>query len=83
MSTFPELHPLQIFRTIAYAAKDNVEMACVVDEMLRHCVVIPPGKLDLKENIDPPDHKPTEVCAGTSCTDEIPLNPFRTISSNF
>lgn len=50
----------EVFREIAFYAEDRSEILAGVDEFLSHASVLPPGKFDPEERIEPPFTAPSQ-----------------------
>lgn len=52
---------LQVFREIAYYAESRKDLVAGIDEFMSHVSVLPPGKFDPEERIEPPYTPPCQV----------------------
>ena len=52
---------LQVFREMAYLAHGRDELLAGVDEFMTQVSVLPPGKFDPEERIEPPYTAPSQV----------------------
>lgn len=67
MSVIPiVLNNLQVFREVAYKARNRQDILAGVDEFLDQVTALPPGEWDPKIRIEPPDKVPDQVCCGRS-----------------
>ena len=58
---FETCFPLQIYREVAYKARNRQEVLTGLDEFLDQVTVLPPGEWDPKIRIEPPDKVPSQV----------------------
>ena len=58
---FLGLFMLQVFREVAFKARNRNEIVAGIDEFLEQVTVLPPGEWDPKIRIEPPDSVPDQV----------------------
>lgn len=52
----------QVFREVAYKARNRQDILAGVDEFLDQVTALPPGEWDPKIRIEPPQSVPSQVC---------------------
>lgn len=56
----------QVFRDVAYKAKNGADLVAGVDEFLDQVTVLPPGEWDPSIRIEPPKNVPSQVGAASA-----------------
>lgn len=63
MSSHQVVFYWQVFRDVAYKAKNGADLVAGIDEFLDQVTVLPPGEWDPSIRIEPPKNVPSQVGA--------------------